>query len=133
MIMVPRKMKVLPTGASLSLMARVIPRSPSVICLWGAQWMRLCGWSRSYNSQRSMRKSVLLAGCRQSHSQAQCEPQQGNPSLNTTRLADGWQAGALGHHLCPYLCVPLTDPGKARPASLDSTVQDGRGAKPKPS
>ena len=70
---------------------------------------------------------------RQSHSQAQCEPQQGNLSLNTTRLADGWQSWALGHHLCPDLYVPLTDPGKARPASLDSTVQDGRGAKPKPS
>ena len=27
-----------------------------------------------------------------SHSQAQCEPQQGSLSLNTTRLADGWQA-----------------------------------------
>ena len=101
-------------------------------------WWVLRGWGSASGPgltvHRGTRGSLSRwLGARQSHSQAQREPQQRNLSLNTTRLADGWQAWALGHHLCPYLCVPLTDPGKARPASLDSTVQDGRGAKPRPS
>ncbi|EAW84310.1 peroxiredoxin 2, isoform CRA_c [Homo sapiens] len=83
-------MRALPTGASLSSMARVsFARSLLMICLWDAPWMRLCGWSRPSSTQTSMGKFVPLAGSLAVTRLSPTWMTARNISPNTIRLANG--------------------------------------------
>ncbi|KAF6306960.1 peroxiredoxin 2 [Rhinolophus ferrumequinum] len=84
------------------------------------------GWSRPSSTQMNMGKSVPLAG---SQAVTQSNPTYmtaRNTSPNTTRLADGCQAWALGPHLCPHLgalCWPWK--GQTCPFTFQSMILEG--------
>lgn len=108
MIMVPRRMKALPTGASiidgkgdLQITLSDLPVGCSV-----DEALQLVQALQFTEEHEEVCPAGWMPG---SHSQAQCEPQQGSLSPNTTRLADEWQAWAVGHDLCPLLTQERPD------------------------